>query len=64
MNNDLRTENRKNPQHPFDAAAHCIHCYRTLGKAEGPEQRAVLLSAHTCSERLLARRPAAPPPYN
>ena len=59
-----RPDDRMNPRHPNGPVAQCIHCYQTLGRAENPERKSKILSAHTCSERLLAKKPASPPPYN
>jgi diguanylate cyclase (GGDEF)-like protein len=42
----------------------CIHCFRTLGTADDPVQRARLESTHVCVESVLARRPIASLPYN
>lgn len=42
----------------------CIHCFRTLGAEDRETSRASLLSNHNCIESQMAKRPAAPPPYN
>jgi len=42
----------------------CIHCFRILGTADDPVQRARLESTHVCVESVLARRPIASLPYN
>lgn len=50
--------------HPLGTVVFCIHCFRTLGTESAETPREVLLSKHKCTESLLARLPAAPPPYN
>ena len=53
-----------NSAHPFGTLVFCIHCFETLGTDTPKTPRAMLLAKHSCVESLLAKQPAAPPPYN
>ena len=44
--------------------AFCIHCYRSLGVIRDASQRARAEAQHQCPEKLQAKQPATPPPYN
>ena len=50
--------------YPLGTLVYCIHCFRTLGRETGATSREFLISRHSCVESRLAKRPAAPPPYN
>ena len=50
--------------HPLGTVVFCIHCFRTLGTESDETPRETLLANHKCAESLLAKQPAAPPPYN
>jgi len=50
--------------HPIGTVVFCIHCFQTLGTESGKTTRDALLAKHQCAESLLAKQPAAPPPYN
>lgn len=50
--------------HPLGTVVFCIHCFRTLGSESPTTSREKLLARHMCMESLLAKLPAAPPPYN
>jgi hypothetical protein len=50
--------------HPLGTVVFCIHCFRTLGTESAETPRQALLTSHKCAESLLAKQPAAPPPYN
>jgi len=50
--------------HPLGTVVFCIHCFRTLGTESVKTPREILLARHNCAESLLAKQPAAPPPYN
>lgn len=45
-------------------AVFCIHCSRSLGVMRSAVERARAEARHICPEKLLARQPAAPPPFN
>lgn len=42
----------------------CVHCFHSLGAMRNAAQRRKTEARHLCPEKLLSRRPAAPPPYN
>jgi len=42
----------------------CMHCFVSLGFSRTPAERAKLERGHFCAEKLLARQPAAPMPFN
>ena len=42
----------------------CVHCFRRLGFAGDPGERAAIQSGHDCLEGLLAKQPAVSIPYN
>jgi len=50
--------------HPIGTVVFCVHCFRTLGIESATTPREILLAKHKCAESLLAKQPAAPPPYN
>lgn len=50
--------------HPLGTLVFCIHCFQTLGSDTPKTPRAMLLAKHSCVESLLAKQPAAPPPFN
>ena len=50
--------------HSLGTVVFCIHCFRTLGTETAKTSRDSLLAKHKCAESLLAKQPAAPPPYN
>lgn len=50
--------------HPLGTVVFCVHCFRTLGTESSKTPREMLLAKHRCPESLLAKQPAAPPPYN
>jgi hypothetical protein len=41
----------------------CVHCFCALEEAASTRQDG-LRAKHDCAEELLARQPAAPPPFN
>ena len=50
--------------HALGKVVFCIHCYQTLGVESASSTREMLLAAHKCDEQMLAKEPAAPPPFN
>ena len=50
--------------HPAGSLVSCIHCFRILGRDTAATPRKLLIATHKCRESLLAKLPAAPPPYN
>lgn len=42
----------------------CIHCFRVIGNVPLTDSRKTPTHKHTCLEAQIARRPAAPPPFN
>lgn len=42
----------------------CRYCLEVLGLASGAKRRAELQAAHKCSEKRLAKKPAASVPFN
>jgi hypothetical protein len=50
--------------HPLGKVVFCIHCYRTLGTESTTSSRELLVAGHKCEEEVLAKQPAAPPPFN
>lgn len=50
--------------HPLGTVVFCVHCFQTLGTESAKTPRAMLLAEHKCAESMLAKQPAAPPPYN
>jgi hypothetical protein len=49
---------------PPGALVWCVHCYQILGIVGSRRQRLKLERVHHCSDQLLAKLPASPPPYN
>jgi hypothetical protein len=66
MNSFLYFDRKRPPQssHQLGTIVFCIHCFETLGRDTPATPREILIARHTCVESQLARRPAAPPPYN
>lgn len=52
------------PAHPPGGLVSCIHCFQILGRETAVTPREALMASHTCPESILAKLPAAPPPYN
>ncbi len=50
--------------HPLGTVVFCVHCFQTIGTESTITSRESLLANHNCAESLLAKQPAAPPPYN
>jgi len=42
----------------------CSYCFEDLGAAKTKTQRNELQACHTCAEKLQARQPDAPMPFN
>lgn len=42
----------------------CIYCFQSLGWPLGSAERNRLEKEHICQEKLLARQPGWPPPFN
>lgn len=57
-------KHQPNLTHPLGKVVFCIHCYRTLGTESSSSTREMLVALHQCEEGMLAKQPAAPPPYN
>jgi len=50
--------------HPLGKIVFCIHCFRSIGTESASTTREDLQARHKCAESLLAKQPAAPPPFN
>lgn len=48
----------------FSPEIFCLYCFRSLGTLLSASERAMREAKHTCPEKLLARQPASPPPFN
>ncbi len=42
----------------------CLYCFKVLGKPRSMAERRDLEAKHVCAEKLQARQPATPAPFN